>query len=101
MLSALTSDTLIPFHSIPVHHRIKYSNPDRSEVVDSIQVRPEQKDSCGRRIPSQFDTALVSGKSPSQDGLVHGVDGKYFKYKATFPTSPLPRPSCSTSVSGV
>ncbi|KAN0131568.1 hypothetical protein V8E53_010676 [Lactarius tabidus] len=74
-LSALASDTLIPFRSVPVHHRIKFSSPDGSEIVDSIQVRPEQKDARGRQVPSRFDTALVCGKSASQDGLTHGTDG--------------------------
>jgi hypothetical protein len=59
-LSALAADTLIPFRSVPVHHRIKFSNSDGSEIVDSVQVRPEQKDTRGRQIPSRFDTVLVS-----------------------------------------
>lgn len=93
-LAALASDTLLPFRSVPVHHRIKFSNPDGSEIVDSIQVRPEQKDSRGRQIPSRFDTALVRGKSASQ--------GKSFKYQAVFPTSLLlHRSSYSTSASSV
>jgi hypothetical protein len=100
-LSALASDTLIPFRSVAVHHRIKYSKTDGSEIVDSIQVRPEQMDSRGRKIPSRFDTALVRGRSPSQDGLVHGTDGKSFRCKAIFPTSLLHRSSYSTSASGV
>ena len=75
-LSALASDTLIPFRTVPVHHRIKFSNTDGSEIVDSIHVRPEQKDSRGRQIPSRFDTALICGKSTSHDGLVHGTNGK-------------------------
>jgi hypothetical protein len=100
-LSALASDTLIPFRSVPVHHRIQFSNHDRSEIVDSIQVRPEQKDSRGRQIPSRFDTALVRGKSASQEGLVPGTDGTSFKYQYFFPTSLLYRSSYSTSASRV
>jgi hypothetical protein len=76
MLSNLASNTLIPFCSVHVHHRIKFKNSDGSEIVDSIQVRPEQKDTRGRQIPARFNTVLVRGKSPSQDGLVHGIDGK-------------------------
>ncbi|KAN0130983.1 hypothetical protein V8E53_011116 [Lactarius tabidus] len=75
MLSNLASNTLIPFRSVHVHHRIKFKNSDGSEIVDSVQVRPEQKDTRGRQIPARFDTVLVRGKSPSQDGLVHGIDG--------------------------
>ena len=86
-LSTFASNTLIPFRSVPVYHKIKFSSPDGSEIIDSIQVRPDQKDSRGRRVPSRFDTALVYGKSRSQDKLVHGTDGKSFKHKATFPTS--------------
>ena len=86
-LSTFASNTLIPFRSVPVYHKIKFSSPDGSEIIDSIQVRPDQKDSHGRRVPSRFDTALVYGKSRSQDKLVHGTDGKSFKHKATFPTS--------------
>ena len=86
-LSTFASNTLIPFRSMPVYHKIKFSSPDGSEIIDSIQVRPDQKDSRGRRVPSRFDTALVYGKSRSQDKLVHGTDGKSFKHKATFPTS--------------
>ncbi|KAN0137995.1 hypothetical protein V8E53_004214 [Lactarius tabidus] len=73
-LSALTSDTLIPFHTVPVHHRFKFTNLDGSEIVDSVLVRPEQKDVRGRLIPSQFDTVLVRSKSTSQD-FVRGNDG--------------------------
>ncbi|KAI9448874.1 hypothetical protein BJY52DRAFT_1206479 [Lactarius psammicola] len=70
-LSALAADTLIPFRSVPVHHRIKFSNLDNSEIVDAIQVRPEQKDMRGRAIPSRFDTVLVRGKSQ----VMHGSNG--------------------------
>ena len=75
-LSTLASDTLIPFRSVSVYHRIKFSTPDGSKIVDSIVVRPEQKDTRGRQVPSRFDTALIRSKSPSQDHLVRGVDGK-------------------------
>jgi hypothetical protein len=80
-LSTLAADTLIPFRAVPVHHRMKFANLDGSEIVDSILVRPEQKDARGRLIPSWFDTALVRGKTTSQD-FVRGNDGKSsFKYK--------------------
>ncbi|KAN0134199.1 hypothetical protein V8E53_007971 [Lactarius tabidus] len=73
-LSALAADTLIPFRTVPVHHRIKFTNKDGSEIVDSVLVRPEQKDTRGRLVPSRFDTVLVRGKTASQD-FVRGNDG--------------------------
>jgi hypothetical protein len=57
-LSTFAADTLIPFRSVPVYHKIKFTNLDQSEIVDSVQVRPEQKDKRGRLIPSRFDTVL-------------------------------------------
>jgi hypothetical protein len=80
LLSALAADTLIPFHKVPVHHRFKFTNSDGSEIVDSVLVRPEQKDARGRLIPSRFDTVLVHGKTASQD-FVCGNDGESLKYK--------------------
>ncbi|KAF8261591.1 hypothetical protein EI94DRAFT_1605749 [Lactarius quietus] len=74
-LSDLASNTLLPFHSVPVHHKIKFSKSDGSEIVDNIHARPEQRDVCERRIPSRFDTVLICGKPPSSDELVHGIDG--------------------------
>lgn len=79
-LSTLASDTLIPFRTVPVHHRLKFSNLDGSEIVDSVLIRPEQKDARGRLVPSRFDTVLVRGKSRSQE-FVRGNDGKSYKYK--------------------
>ena len=71
-LSTLASDTLIPFRAVPVHHRVKWSNLDQSEILDSVQVRPEQTDARGRTIPSRFDTVLIS----AQAGIVPGVSGE-------------------------
>ena len=74
-LRARAANTLIPFHSVPVYHRIKFQLKGHPEVVDSIVVRPEQTDSCGCRIPSCFDTALVRHGSGSQDSMC-GYKGK-------------------------
>jgi Plavaka transposase len=74
-LSRLAADTLIPFRSVPVHHRIKFTNMANSEIVDVVFVRPEQKDTRGRPIPSRFDTVLVSGKSQG-GGVLHGNNGE-------------------------
>ena len=82
-LSALAADTLIPFHSVPVYHKIKFSNSDGSEIVDTIQIWPEQKDPCGHPIPLRFDTVLVWGKA--QDGSLHGINGKSFSHARVCP----------------
>ncbi|KAH9015641.1 hypothetical protein EDB84DRAFT_1590195 [Lactarius hengduanensis] len=72
-LRARAADTLLPFHTIPVFHRIKFTagNFDDSEIVDSVVVRPEQNDTHGRVVPSRFDTVLVRGTR--QD--IHGNNG--------------------------
>ena len=71
-LGVVTADTLIPFRSVLVHHRIKFTDLDQSEIVNSIQVRPEQKDARGRLVPSRFDTVLVRGKSQGSGIRCHG-----------------------------
>jgi hypothetical protein len=73
--SRLAADTLIPFRSVPVHHRIKFSNMVNSEIVNVVQVWLEQKDTHGRPIPSRFDTVLVSGKSQG-GSVLHGNNGE-------------------------
>ena len=72
-LSTLAADTLIPFRSVPVHHRIKFTDSDQTEIVDSVQVRPEQKDKRGRLVPARFDTALVCVNS--QGNAISGEFG--------------------------
>jgi hypothetical protein len=51
-------NTLIPFYEVPVFHKIKFTasrNSDKSEIVDSVQVRPAQTNSIhGRIIPAQI-----------------------------------------------
>ena len=74
-LLAMAADTLIPFRTVPVYHRLKFTSLGRSEIVDSVLVWPEQKDARGRLIPSQFDTILVYGKTTSDD-FVCGNNGK-------------------------
>jgi hypothetical protein len=49
-LRTRAADTLIPFRSVPVFHRIKFVPTDDandSEIVDSAVIRPEQKDTHG------------------------------------------------------
>lgn len=79
-LRARASDTLIPFRSVPIFHRIKFTstgNSDSSEIVDSVVIRPEQNDSRGRVIPSRFDTVLVRG---THQGITHGKHGECWPY---------------------
>ena len=78
-LAALAANTLIPFRTVPVHHKIKFANSDGTEIIDTIQIRPEQKDKRGRPIPARFDTVLVRGKA--QDAGLHGVNGKFCLYQ--------------------
>jgi hypothetical protein len=65
---ARAADTLIPFRTVPVFHKIKFTIGDNasSEIVDAIHIRPEQVDSQGRMIPPRFDTVLV--QRPTQRG---------------------------------
>ncbi|KAF8270612.1 hypothetical protein EI94DRAFT_1698703 [Lactarius quietus] len=72
-LSQLAADMLIPFCSVPVHHKIKFSNLDDSEIVNSIQIQPEHKDVHGHLVAAHFDMALIFGKA--QDGSMHGING--------------------------
>jgi hypothetical protein len=74
-LSGLAADTLLPFRSVPVYHKIKFtsSTSDKAQIVDVVHVRPEQKDARGRDIPSRFDTVVVRGRT--QAG-VHRNDGE-------------------------
>jgi Plavaka transposase len=58
-LRARAANTLIPFRRVPVFHHIKFTEGDKSEIVDVVHIRPEQKDSRGRIIPSRFDTVLA------------------------------------------
>ena len=74
-LLAMAADTLIPFRTVPVYHRLKFTSLGRSEIIDSVLVWLEQKDTRGRLIPSQFDTILVYGKTTSDD-FVCGNNGK-------------------------
>src|SRR5882762_3792238 len=70
VLQARSRNTVIPFSSIHVFHKIKFtSSPASSDIVDTIHVRAEQKDTNGRIIPSRFNTVLVHGK---ESNSIHG-----------------------------
>jgi hypothetical protein len=58
------ANTWIPFHHVPVFHKIKFTNRD-GIIVDGVHIRPEQADTHGRTIPARFDTVLVwTGQQP-------------------------------------
>jgi hypothetical protein len=62
------ADTLIPFRSVSVYHKIKFTvsgalSADENEIVDAVHVRPEQVDVRGRTIPPRFDTVLVRSQT--------------------------------------
>ena len=62
------ADTFLPFHAVPVFHHIKFTESGKSEIVDAVHIRPEQRDTRGRIIPSRFDTVLVeSNQDNAQD----------------------------------
>jgi hypothetical protein len=74
-LKALAEDTLLPFRSVPVFHKIKFVLTCDSKVMDTVHVRPDQRDTRGRQVPSRFDTVIVRADGP-QVG-VHRNRGKF------------------------
>jgi hypothetical protein len=72
-LQAQSRNTLIPFSSVHVFHRIKFTSSSSLDIVDSIHVRAEKKDPKGRMVPSRFDTVLVRSKDSN---TIHGVNGE-------------------------
>ena len=75
-LRTLAEDTLLPFRTVPVFHKIKFVSTN-SEVIDAVHIRPDQKDTRGRPIPSRFDTVLVRG---GPQAGVQGSNGKFNSY---------------------
>ena len=74
-LHTRAADTLLPFRTVPVFHRVKFTsgeNSEDSEIVDSVVIRPEQKDARGRTVPKRFDTVLVRG---THQDVMHGNNG--------------------------
>src|SRR6266404_489683 len=74
-LNRLGANTLIPFCSVPVFHKMKFISNSTHEVINVIHVRPEQEDTRGHVIPSRFDTAVVCGQS---QGTAHGNKGMFY-----------------------
>jgi len=72
-IRARGAETLIPFRTVPVYHKVKFTASDQSdnnsepEIFDTIHARPEQTDSQGRLIPARFDTVLVRSSSHASE----------------------------------
>ena len=63
----LSCNTLIPFSHVPVYHYFKFTNHSDSgklEIVDSVHVWPELRDSDGRIIPPRFNIVVVQSTEP-------------------------------------
>jgi hypothetical protein len=91
VLRTRAADTLLPFRSVPVFHRVKFASSENSEdaeIIDSIVIRPEQKDTHGRSVPERFDTVLVRGR---HQGVMHGNNGKFRLYFTLYTIYPFPQ----------
>ena len=65
VLRARAEDTLIPFHAVPVFHRMRFvhrNDCDEEETVDAVYIRPEYVDMHGQIVPARFDTVLVRNR---------------------------------------
>lgn len=65
-LRGRAGDTLIPFRTVAVFHRIRFvastrasADCEKTETVDAVNATPARIDLHGRIIPSRFDTVLV------------------------------------------
>ena len=68
------ADMLIPFWSVPIYHKIKFTSNHTSEIIDVVHVRPEQGDAHGCVILPRFDTVIVCGSSQAR---ACGNSGKF------------------------
>ncbi|KAJ7604990.1 hypothetical protein FB45DRAFT_1149638 [Roridomyces roridus] len=64
---ANASQLHLPFGSVQVFHRIKFTTPDPysaadkiDSVVDSVHIQPNSTSHVGKLIPGRFDTVLVN-----------------------------------------
>ena len=73
-LDTLAENTLLPFSSVPVFHKIKFVSTRDSDIIDTVHVRPDQRDIHGHPIPTWFDTVIVCGDQ--QGGVPHGIQGE-------------------------
>jgi hypothetical protein len=58
----------LPTRTIPVFHIMKFVD-ETGRTLDTIHVRPPRKDSQGRPVPAQFDTALINIDGVSNEGV--------------------------------
>ncbi|KAH9952382.1 hypothetical protein BC827DRAFT_1262644 [Russula dissimulans] len=65
------ANTLIPFRSVPVFHKVKFMATNTSDIIDTVVIWPEQTDTHGQPMPPRFDTVLVHGQQDS----IYGKDG--------------------------
>ncbi|KAJ7195610.1 hypothetical protein GGX14DRAFT_700677 [Mycena pura] len=87
-----SSSIALPFNSVPVFHRIKYTTEDpyttggpSDSVIDSIHVQPAKLAANGKGFPGRFDTALVNDGS----GKMIGTDGyRVAQVRAVFSFKP-------------
>ena len=71
----------IPFTTVPVYHRLKFTTPGDTTLakrvtLDSIHVRPERRTKKGSTIPARFDTVLLNVGSGGETG-VQGAFNKF------------------------
>ena len=64
----------LPFTSVPVYHKLKFTTPADSArtnhlTLDAIYVRPERRSKKCLVIPARFDTALVNIGSGGETGV--------------------------------
>ncbi|KAF8838768.1 hypothetical protein BDN67DRAFT_1060772, partial [Paxillus ammoniavirescens] len=78
-LECTACDVILPFHTLPVFHKIKFhaidalGHEDASMTIDAVHCHPSQKDSHGKEVPGQFDMVLVN----CGEGGVTGVAGEF------------------------
>ncbi|KIJ09125.1 hypothetical protein PAXINDRAFT_87903, partial [Paxillus involutus ATCC 200175] len=76
-LERAARDVILPFHTLPVFHKIKFhaidalGHEDVSTTVDAVHCHPTWRDGRGREVPGRFDTVLVN----CGEGGVTGVAG--------------------------
>ncbi|KAN0140201.1 hypothetical protein V8E53_002097 [Lactarius tabidus] len=73
-LRALAEDTLLPFRSVPVFHKIKFVSTCDSDIINTVHVQPDQRDTRRCPIPARFDTVLVCGHQ--QGGAPHRIQAQ-------------------------
>ena len=97
-LQTRSRNTVIPFSAVNVFHKIKFTCPGSSNIVDTIHAQAETMDTNGHAIPSRFDTVLVRGR----DSSIHGVNGeRLFQLTSSNSNQSCLRSSDSTSPCGL